>query len=210
MGTQAASNQRTKVSALLTPVRNLLAHRRRPHMMQTQEKVSWLRPALALPDEPTVHVAGYAYLVDMGREVKPRLHTVHKDRSCNCGDPNCPAVAIVTEWLTSGRIERAPEPPTGYTPYLPKSCPVCGAGVVADHTLSSHTRGIGWKCATGGAAHYWQQKWDAVKGWFFREEILPGIRRGQLITDAPMGYLPEANRCHVVTAHTLEMEGAMP
>ncbi|MBM3272539.1 hypothetical protein FJY94_04660 [Candidatus Kaiserbacteria bacterium] len=180
----------------------------------------------ALAAEPIVRVAGYAYVVDMGRQVKPRLHTVHKDRSCNCDDSNCPAIAVVADWLKAGRVERAPDPPTGYTPFLPKACPMCGAKVFADHTLSSRRRGIGWQCVIGGAGHYWQHKWEAVKGWFFRDEILPGpstvlrhcsgcssgqaIKRGDLVAGAPMGYLPEANRCHVVPSCCQEMEGATP
>lgn len=164
----------------------------------------------ALAAEPTVRVAGYAYVVDMGRGVKPRLHTVHKDRSCNCGDSNCLAIIVVADWLKAGRLERAPDPPTGYTPFLPKACLVCGAKVFADHTLSSRRRGIGWQCAVGGAGHYWQHKWEAVKGWFFRDEILPNVKRGQLVTDAPIGYLPEANRCYTASRCNHETEGATP
>jgi hypothetical protein len=153
-----------------------------------------LQAALA---EPTVRVVGYAYLVDMGANVKPRLHTVHKDRTCNCGQTECPAVLVVAEWLRAGRIERAPEPPAGYTPYLPSACPVCGAGVSADHTLSSRTRGVGWRCTVGGATHYWQSKWEALRGWFFRPVLIPGVlKREQVGDNLPMGYLPEANRAN--------------
>ncbi len=149
---------------------------------------------------PTVRLAGYAYLVDFGAGVKPRLHTVHKDRTCACGQPDCPAVQVVADWLKHERIERAPEPPTGYAPYLPKSCPVCGAEVRADHELDSRTRGIGWLCVNGGTEHYWQHKWDALKPWFFRPELIPGVlKRADMVDDrAPMGYDPDANRCYVV------------
>jgi|CXWL01.1.fsa_nt_gi hypothetical protein len=158
----------------------------------TLNSAAILQAALA---EPIVRVVGYAYLVDMGPGVKPRLHTVHKDRTCNCGQAECPAVLVVAEWLKAGRIERAPEPPAGYTPYLPSVCPVCGATVTADHTLSSRTRGVGWRCLTGGIAHYWQNKWEALKGWFFRPVIIPGALKREDVPDGlPMGYLPEANR----------------
>lgn len=147
----------------------------------------------AVDRAPVVRVVGYAYVVDLGRGVQPRLHTVHKDRACNCGDPLCPTISLINEWLKEGRLERAPDPPTGYTPFLPKTCPVCGARVFADHRLSSRRRGLGWQCVAHGAAHYWRHQWESVKAWFFREELLPGVRRGDLVVAAPSGYLPEAN-----------------
>lgn len=147
------------------------------------------------PAEPTVRVSGYAYVIDMERGACSHPHTVHKDRTCTCGDPACPAINLVADWLKAGRIERAPDPPAGYTAFLPRSCPVCGEPVFCDHSLSSRTRGLGWRCVQGGARHYWQHKWQALRDWFFREELLPAIlRRGDLIAGAPMGYLPEANR----------------
>jgi len=175
--------------------------------MQTQtQRANRLKLVLALPAEPIVRVVGYAYLVDLGREVKPRLHTVHKDRSCNCGDTDCSAVQTVQEWITNGRIERAPDPPLGYTPYLPKSCPVCGAKVATDHTLSSRVRGIGWQCSTGGAACYWQSRASVLKQlsagheWVFPpvadetgRVLYPGVRVSDVPARAPMGYLPECN-----------------
>jgi ribosomal protein S27AE len=105
-------------------------------------------------------------------------------------------VQTVADWLSTGRIERAPDPPTGYTPHLPKACPVCGAGVIADHSLSGRTRGIGWQCVLGGATHYWQSKWESLRGWFFRDDVIPGVLKRHEVRDGlPMGYLPEANQC---------------
>jgi hypothetical protein len=148
----------------------------------------------AIGTEPVVRVVGFAYVVDLGRGVQPRLHTVHKDRACNCGDPLCPAIGLVRDWLKAGRLERAPDPPTGYTAFLPRTCPVCGAKVFANHRLSSRRRGIGWQCAVHGVDHYWLHQWESVKGWFFRDELLPGVKRGDLVVEAPFGYLPEANQ----------------
>lgn len=148
----------------------------------------------ALRTSPSVRISGYAYLVDMGRGVQPRLHTVHKDKTCACGDRHCPAVTIVADWLKAGRIERAPDPRPGFTPYLPRTCPVCGAPVFADHSLSNGRRGIGWQCTNGGPSHYWQTQWETVKGWFFRDPLLPGVSRGDLVSNAPMGSRPAADR----------------
>lgn len=148
----------------------------------------------AVDRQPSVRVVGYAYVVDLGQGVRPRLHTVHKDRACNCGDPLCPAISLVNDWLRGDRLERAPDPPSGYTPFLPKICPVCGAHVFADHRLSSGRRGLGWQCVIGGSSHYWLHQWESVKGWFFRDPLLPGVKRSDLVTDGPFGYLPEANQ----------------
>ncbi len=162
------------------------------HMINSPPKHS-NRILEALRAGPTVRVVGYAYLVDLGHGVQPRAHTVHKDKTCACGDPACLAVAIVADWLKAGRIERAPDPRPGFMPYLPKACPVCGAPVFADHSLSNGRRGIGWQCTRGGQSHYWQTQWEAVRGWFFRDPLLPGLPRRDLVDAAPMNYQPAAN-----------------
>lgn len=160
------------------------------------------------PLTPTisVRVSGYAYVVELAadgsdasesavltRRSRP-WHVVHKDRLCVCGDAACPAIRLVSEALKAGTLDRAPEPPPGFTPYLPPACPICGAAVKTEHDLSSRTRGIGWVCLSGRAAHYWQHKWQALKPWFFRDPLLPGLRRDDLRDGLPMGYLPDANR----------------
>jgi len=158
-----------------------------------QDRAACIVNAAAL--EPTVRVVGFVYLVELGEGVKPRLHTIFKE-ACSCGQEYCPAVEVVADWLAGGRIEAAPVPPTGYEPFIPKACPICGDPVFPDHTLDSRTRGAGWLCLEGGITHYWQHKWNAVKGWFFREDIIPGVlKRGDVSADSvPMGYWPEAQR----------------
>ncbi len=177
--------------------------------MQTQtfQPHTWLERALVLPNEPTVSIVGYAYRVDLGLGAQPRSHIVHKDKTCSCGDPDCAAVQVVAEWLKTERVARAPDPPTGYTLYLPRQCPICGSKVLADHTLSSRTRGIGWRCACGGLLHYWQDKVNALKAracereWAFPPVVdetgrvlYAGVRLSEIPTGLPMGYLPECNR----------------
>lgn len=151
-------------------------------------------PAPAGPLEPKVRVSGYAYLADFGRGAPRRLHTVYKDRTCSCNRPACPAIQAVAEGLASGQLERAPDPPPGYTAFLPRICPICGQAVAGEPQLSSRRRGLGWRCLSGGARHYWLHQWEAVRGWFFRPDLLPTVRRGELATGRPFGYLPECNR----------------
>lgn len=162
-------------------------------MQQTTVKTRRIAAIVAAaPAEPTVSVVGFVHHVDFGPGVRPRLHVV-SGGACNCAEDDCPAPAVVVDWLAAGRIPPV-NAPTGYTPYLPKSCPVCGAPVAADHSLSSRNRGLGWRCAVGGAGHYLADKFSAVKGWFYRDELLPGVRRADIPAHAPMGYLPECNR----------------
>jgi hypothetical protein len=63
---------------------------------------------------------------------------------------------------------------------------------------------LGWLCEQGDGAHFLQDGWERVKGWFFREYIIPpsddgsylGIRRGETATAAthPCGYHPDCNK----------------
>ena len=127
-------------------------------------------------EEATVRVSGYAYVVN-------GTHVIYQGLSCSCGNSDCLAGAMVVEWVNNGN-EKAPTPPPGFTPYLPKSCPVCGGKVTADHSLSSRNRGLGWRCETG-PVHYWKTKWETVKGWFFREDIIPDYLTRKDIPDGP-------------------------
>jgi len=135
-------------------------------------------------EEATVRVSGYAYVVN-------GTHIIYQGLNCSCGQ-DCGAGALVVEWVNSGN-DKAPTPPPGFTPYLPRSCPICGSRVVADHSLSSSNRGIGWKCKD--STHYWKYKWETLKPWFFREDIIHGVLKRQDVIDNPiLGYWPEANK----------------
>lgn len=141
-------------------------------------------------DEISIRVSGYAYVVGLDGQT----HTIYRGLSCSCGQDDCEAGRLVVEWLGAGN-EKAPVPPIGFTPYLPKACPICGSQVTADHSLDSRTRGIGWRCTKNGTYCYWTHKWNTVKGWFFRECIIPGYLKREDVPDKPeMGYLLGANR----------------
>lgn len=123
------------------------------------------------PDERTcqsavVAVIGYFYSVEFGDEYARNHHTAHrvgKDRRCTCPQgERCPAVAAVSAYLRAGG-ERAPDPPPGYYPVAPASCPICGAGTVFDNRLSSARRGAGWRCAQVGSLHYWEAQVGALR-----------------------------------------------
>ena len=160
---------------------------------QTTQKVVRVDPMLAnAPDEPNIKAVGYTHTVDFGRGVRPRIHTVFTGE-CGCADEDCPAPRLVTDWLATEYGQLTAKAPTGYLPFLPKACPICNGRIVADHTLSSSQRGIGWQCINHGTAHYWLHKWAAIKDWYFRADLLPGVQRGQLPVDAKLGYLPECN-----------------
>lgn len=137
-----------------------------------------------------IRVSGYSYVVDMDDK---KSHVVYRGLSCGCGQEDCGAGLMVVDWVKNGLISKAPDPPLGFTPYLPKVCPVCGGKVTVDHSLSNRTRGIGWRCETG-PVHYWQTKWELLKGWFFRDDIFPGIKRQDMSNQPIYFYLKEANK----------------
>ena len=111
----------------------------------------------------TITVEGYFYNVDFGERVRPRIHKVGKNGKCTCYlGKLCPAVDEVKGYLEAGGA-RAPEPPSGYYPMLPACCPICGAGVQTDTSLSSPKRGVGWQCTKGGSLHYWQRMTQALQ-----------------------------------------------
>jgi hypothetical protein len=116
------------------------------------------RPVLAgLQDDaaPAVSVLGWAYRVDFGPGVRPRLHTVNKQRRCQCSlGADCPAVAAVGDYLRAGG-QRAPDPPFDFWPRLPEACPICGSGVEGEPGLTSREHGQGWRCNKNGLVCYW-------------------------------------------------------
>jgi hypothetical protein len=86
---------------------------------------------------------------------------------------------------------------------IPETCPICGSAVKPYHAWDT-VRRLGWQCEQGGRAHFMQDGWERVKGWFFREFIIPpsddgsypGIRRGEMATASthPCGYHPDFNK----------------
>ncbi len=149
----------------------------------------------------TIVVEGYFYNVDFGEGVQPQNHKVGKNGKCTCYlGKLCPAVDEVKDYLEAGGA-RAPEPPSGYYPMLPACCPICGADVQMDTSLSSKRRGVGWQCATGGSLHYWQRMTDALRvareqnPWVIPPVVdfagrveYPGIRREDVVTMANNPY----------------------
>ena len=99
-----------------------------------------------LPQEAKIMVIGYFYDVDLGYGVRPQHHRISKDLICTCGlGADCPAVRAVAAYLKDGG-ERAQEPPAGFFPVVPQTCPVCGAETFFVPELSSRRRGAGWLC----------------------------------------------------------------
>ncbi|MCC6189025.1 MAG: hypothetical protein IT318_08315 [Anaerolineales bacterium] len=104
---------------------------------------------------PSVSVVQWAYRVDYGSGVRPRWHTVSKERRCQCLlGAECPAVPAVAEYLRAGG-QRAPDPPFDFWPSVPEACPICGGQTVADPGLFSREHGDGWRCAETGGLCYW-------------------------------------------------------
>lgn len=136
--------------------------------------------------EPLVAVFGYHYTVDFGPGVRPRIHTVFKDRKCRCElSADCPAVQAVADHLRADGT-RAPDCPANYWETVPTECPLCGGPVKGDHTLDTRRNGCGWRCEADGG-HFWEAKLGEAKAWFFRNSGAP-------IDMPPYGYLPECNR----------------
>jgi hypothetical protein len=143
-----------------------------------------------------VSIVGYFYNVDFGPGVHPQVHRVGKDKRCSCPlGAGCPAVAVVAAHLKAGG-ERAPDPPPGYFPVAPTTCPICNATTVYDHRLSSKRRGAGWRCTRSGSLHYWEthtrslQQKLADNPWLFPPVVLRegvqipaynGIEKGDIV-----------------------------
>jgi hypothetical protein len=146
--------------------------------------------------EAKVTVIGYFYDVDLGYGVKPQHHRIGKDLICTCGlGAGCPAVQAVAACLKDGG-ERTPEPPPGFFPVAPHTCPVCGAKAFFAPELGSRRRGTGWSCSKGRKSHYWQYHVNvlrvlfAANPWLFLPVhaqdgrlLYPGVRRDDVITE---------------------------
>ena len=120
-------------------------------------------PPTVAYETAVVSIVGYFYDVDFGSGTSRQAHRVGKDKRCTCPlGAGCPAVAAVAEYLKAGG-ERAPDPPPGFYPVAPASCPICRAGTVYDPHLSSKRRGAGWRCVQGGSRHYWEAHVQVLK-----------------------------------------------
>lgn len=137
------------------------------------------RPIDADIAQAMVSVDGYAYRVDFGPQVSPRIHFVNKDKTCSCHEQNCPAIEAVRQYITGGG-ERSPEVPFDYMPFAPTACPVCGKPAYFEARLSSRKRGAGWGCSSGGERHYWAWRTEIIKRlaainpWRFPPVVLRG------------------------------------
>lgn len=137
--------------------------------------------------KPQIEVIGYFYAVDLGEGVQPRHHRVGKNAICSCQLADlCPAVDAVRAHLAAGG-EHPPEPPPGYYPVIPHKCPICGAAVSFDQSLSSKRRGAGWRCSSGGTGHYWQRMGQCLKEkfaanpWLFPPVVLRGKEKERVL-----------------------------
>jgi hypothetical protein len=116
-----------------------------------------------------VTITGYFYRVDFVNidEIKGSLHKsthrVSKEKRCSCyRGADCPAVSVVAAYLKEGG-ERAPDPPPGFSPVTPSSCPICGKDTIYDPSLDSRERGAGWRCIAAGSRHYWEAHVSVLK-----------------------------------------------
>lgn len=140
------------------------------------------RAATLPPTQVTVSVVQWAYRVDYGPPVRPRLHTVSKDRRCQCSlGAECPAVVAVGDYLKAGGM-RAPDPPFDFWPRVPEVCPICGAPTAPDCELTSREHGQGWRCNETGLLCYWAARAVPL--------MLAQHRRQYVIP--PVGPLPDS------------------
>lgn len=134
-------------------------------------------------NEIEVSVVGNSYRVI---DSKSSTHYVTKEKTCNCGVPDCPAIKAVANYLRKGG-KRAPD--------FPKACPICGAAIHRDPTWDLHrSHRPGWRCEKGGLVHFLEYntrriaKQFSEDPWLFHPVFLdgiciyPGIRREELLT----------------------------
>lgn len=135
------------------------------------------------PHWPLVSILGHRYLVDFGPGLACRFHRVSKNRECACGNPNCPAIEAVRQYLKAGG-KRAPDPEA-----MPP-CPICGGRTYRDRVWDGRYTGeLGWRCVRGGLSHFLEnkasriQKQFAVNPWLFPPAPgYPGLRREDVLT----------------------------
>jgi hypothetical protein len=130
-----------------------------------------------------VTTKGSYYYVLLGENSK--MHIVDKQKMCSCGQPDCPALGAVRDYLKSGG-ER-----TADGPFLPCRCPICGDEIVPDHNLNgAYTKEPGWQCKSGGKHHFYQAKTAKIKEnfaknpWLFKPipEVYEGLRRDDVMS----------------------------
>lgn len=119
-------------------------------------------PTVADLSQAMVVVDRYAYRVDFGPQVSPRVHFVSKDKTCSCLDLNCPSIEAVRQYVAGGG-ERAPEVPFYYMPVAPKACPICAQPAFFYAGLSTRAHGAGWICRENGERHYWKWRTELLK-----------------------------------------------
>jgi hypothetical protein len=133
-----------------------------------------------------ISIIGYFYAIDFGPTIRPQHHRVGKNAVCTCYlGKLCPAVDVVRSYLRAGG-KPVPDPPPGFYPVIPSSCPICHAPVTFDLHLSSLERGAGWRCEAAGSAHYWQRM-VRVLAWKFACKY--ASQRGLPLPEPPPGDL---------------------
>lgn len=166
---------------------------------------------------PTVRVKGYAYHVALPTgsltltdTARVRWHVVRKDKTCDCGDPTCLAISVVTRYVKDGG-EHAPQAPNGYAERKPATCPVCGAATLYAPKLSSSVRGVGWECEVGGKACYWEHQGHMMAQRVMQDKLVGTFKPlDPAFEKLPMGYLPAANKCYVRSAREPDMNFVVP
>jgi hypothetical protein len=165
------------------------------NVLESQKDLKEARAQIFRQDA-RVMVLGYFYAVDYGNGVDFGQHRVGKDRRCTCSlGTACPAIQAVVDYLKAGGV-RAPDPPPGYFPIAPATCPICNAEAFYYPKVGSKHRGAGWACRAGGVSHYWQTQVKILREqlsknpWIFRPVIsptgnilYPGLRRDDVVTE---------------------------
>ena len=110
-------------------------------------RMAWPRVAPPpTPKYPLVMVITGGYQVDLGpsgQRHSPRFHLVLKNRTCNCGVPDCLGMRAIEAHLKAGGM-RAPDGSTLKS--LTGPCPICNG---ATRSLDGR-----WECLED-KSHYW-------------------------------------------------------